>query len=958
MADTADPVLTEAPVGPTAPQREVTREGGGGSHPAGETATPTKRASRRFAVGLAAIAAAGFAWRAFYIVAVKFYKWNGTDACDGADLCGDAIYYNLQARLNATGRLFQDPLSTTSMPMPAADHPPMAALVLTPISWITSNLLVQRFVMALIGTASIVVIGMLGRRVARGGDGRLAAQADAIGWIAAAVAAVNANLWMNDGLLMSESVATLGIAVSLLLVYRFHDEPSVPNAAWLGFAVGMTILSRAEMALFVPLVVLPVALLSKRLRWAQRVGRFGIAAGLVVLVLAPWSAWNATRFEKPVLISTNDGITLIGANCPPTYYEGGVGFWVLSCRDDAYNQLDPSLDQSQVSAELRTQAFDFIRNNKRQLPYVAEIRVRRIWNLYYPHQMVFLNKGEGREAWASWTGILAADALLVLSVFGSVWLWKRRISVWPLVATAVIASLTAMVFYGIARFRLPADIAMSVLGAVAIDELARRTIAWWRARPERVAERDRRRGRASTDNELMGREEKSAGEHFPALDAYRGLAMTLVLLNHASYSTGFINRGLQPDASLNEKFFGPLMARTDLGVTAFFVLSGFLLFRPFARNMLAGRPVPDRHALKSFYLRRVLRIFPAYWAALFGIAVIFGLRIRGIGNWIANLFFLPAFGYPAEVCEGGSCRTAYAITQAWSIGIEVTFYVVLPIIAIAIHHLAKRREGGARVAVMLASVGALYLVTVVFRLVVVFARPGWARQSLLWLPMYLDIFAVGMALAVISTAIKAGYRMPRLGDWLTAHPNLCWAITGAIFVFMAMLPLAKEPFGLNGNEYLARQFLYGLGSSIWLWPAMFGDQTKGRLRAFLSSRPMVYLGAISLSFYLWHLNILEAVKDWTIPGYAVLQQRAADAGPNGGLASVATFTGNFVVVAVLTWLLSFAVGSVLYRSVEVPFLRLKGKPIRSLFVRPPLDGPDRLDRPDPAPRDLAEASSS
>jgi peptidoglycan/LPS O-acetylase OafA/YrhL len=750
------------------------------------------------------------------------------------------------------------------------------------------------------------------------------------------VAAVNANLWMNDALPMSESIATVGIATTLLLVYRFHDEPNWKRAAWLGLACGLTILARAEMALLIPLVVLPVALWARRLSIGQRVARFGVVAGIAIVVLMPWTLFNAARFAKPVLISTNDGITLVGANCDTTYYQGGIGFWSLDCRNQAAAGLDPALDQSQVSADLRSQAFDYIRANKAQVPQVVEVRLRRLWNAYYPNQMVYLNTGEGREAWASWTGIVMADVLLALSAFGAFWLWKRRVPVWPLVATAVIASVTAVIFYGIARFRLPADIAMCVLGAVAIDELARRSWRWWQARPERVEERRqaraRRRGEVDVNNTPEGKTEVSGGAHFPCLDAFRAIAMTLVLINHAAYSTGYISRSQQAGATAAERIIGPILARTDLGVTAFFVLSGFLLFRPFALRIIAGA---DVGSLRTFYRRRVLRIFPAYWVALFGIAIVFGLHISGIKSWIANIFLLPALGAQAQVCDGDVCHVAYGITQAWSIGIEATFYLVLPFLAIAMSRLARRREAMGKVGTMLASVAVVYLVSVAFRLIVVFANPSWARESLIWLPMYLDIFAVGMALAVISAAVTTKQPMPRVIDRMAAHPWWCWIAVAGIYAFMTLLPLASEPFGLDGNEYLARQLLYGIGSAIWLWPAIFGDQTKGRLRAFLASRPMVYLGAISLSFYLWHLNILEQVKDWTVPNYSQLQNLAAHPPPGNTLAGVATFTGNVLEVAVITWLISFVVASVLFRAVELPYLRLRDKPLRTLLHRPP-----------------------
>src|SRR5690349_18394994 len=80
------------------------------------------------------------------------------------------------------------------------------------------------------------------------------------------------------------------------------------------------------------------------------------------------------------------------------------------------------------------------------------------------------------------------------------------------------------------------------------------------------------------------RSERSAGTHFPCLDAYRGIGMTMVLLNHAAYATGFPFRDTPLSNALT-----PFIARLDLSVPMFFVMSAFLLYRPFAKATLQDR---------------------------------------------------------------------------------------------------------------------------------------------------------------------------------------------------------------------------------------------------------------------------------------------------------------------------------------------------------------------------------
>jgi peptidoglycan/LPS O-acetylase OafA/YrhL len=145
---------------------------------------------------------------------------------------------------------------------------------------------------------------------------------------------------------------------------------------------------------------------------------------------------------------------------------------------------------------------------------------------------------------------------------------------------------------------------------------------------------------------------------------------------------------------------------------------------------------------------------------------------------------------------------------------------------------------------------------------------------------------------------------------------------------MTRFPPPAEPFGLSSGEYLVRQFVYGIASVLWLWPAIFGDQQRTRLRRALAWRPLVYLGSISLSFYLWHVAFVAVAKSWTVPDYDARLALEANPPPGNPLAGVATFTGNALVVTLITWGLSFVVAAVLYRVVERPLLELKSRPLR------------------------------
>jgi 4-amino-4-deoxy-L-arabinose transferase-like glycosyltransferase len=278
---------------------------------------------------------------------------------------------------------------------------------------------------------------------------------------------------MNDGLIMSDTLATLCIIGLLLGIYAYLARPDLRRALLVGLLTGVTALTRAEMLLVIPLIVAPV-MLGRRFgapeARADRWRHIGAAVGVTLLTLAPWMIFNATRFERPVFISTNEGLTLYGANCPDTYFGPALGFWSINCA--LTYPMPADFDQSEKSVEFRRAALEYLGDHADRLPSVLVARELRTWSLWRVDQMAFYNTGEGREEWASWTGVIQYWLLVPVAVAGGVILRRRRdVRLLPLLAMPVLVVIVSAVFYGIPRFRLPAEITIVVLAAAALDHL-------------------------------------------------------------------------------------------------------------------------------------------------------------------------------------------------------------------------------------------------------------------------------------------------------------------------------------------------------------------------------------------------------------------------------------------------------------------------------------------------------
>jgi len=102
---------------------------------------------------------------------------------------------------------------------------------------------------------------------------------------------------------MSEALATLSVALAILLTYRFLRAPKPSTAAWVGVAVGVAMLARAELGLLLPLMVLPVVLMLQALPFKRQILLFLLTCAVSFVVVCPWLVANLTRFDTCPLFS-------------------------------------------------------------------------------------------------------------------------------------------------------------------------------------------------------------------------------------------------------------------------------------------------------------------------------------------------------------------------------------------------------------------------------------------------------------------------------------------------------------------------------------------------------------------------------------------------------------------------------------------------------------------------------
>ncbi|MGO9926222.1 MAG: acyltransferase family protein [Mycobacterium sp.] len=344
----------------------------------------------------------------------------------------------------------------------------------------------------------------------------------------------------------------------------------------------------------------------------------------------------------------------------------------------------------------------------------------------------------------------------------------------------------------------------------------------------------------------------------PAVEGMRACAAVGVVVTHVAFQTGHSTGAV-----------GRLFGRFDLAVAVFFALSGFLLWRGHAATArdLGSRPRTG-HYLRS----RVVRIMPAYVVAVVVILTLLpDADHASLTVWLANLTLTQI--YVPLTLTGG-------LTQMWSLSVEVSFYLALPILAL----LARRLPVRGRVP----AIAALAALSWSWGWLPLHSGPG--LNPLNWPPAFFSWFAAGMLLAEWA---YSGIGLPHR----LARQRVLMAAVAVLAYLVAASPLAG-PEGLvpgTAAQFAVKMAMGSLVALALVAPLVLDrPDTPHRV---LGTTGMVTLGRWSYGLFVWHLAALALV-------FPVL--------------GTFPFTGRMPEVLVLTLIFGFAIAAVSYALVESP----------------------------------------
>lgn len=375
----------------------------------------------------------------------------------------------------------------------------------------------------------------------------------------------------------------------------------------------------------------------------------------------------------------------------------------------------------------------------------------------------------------------------------------------------------------------------------------------------------------SEERDAQGGLEQVAGvDRVASLTGIRAVAAILVVGTHAAYTTGKYTHG----------YWGLVEARMEIGVPIFFVLSGFLLFRPWVKAVVIDRPSPS---VSRYVRHRIRRIMPAYVIVVLFAYVLYHFREAGPNpghSWYGlfrNLTLTQIYcdGYLGKYLHQG-------LTQMWSLAVEASFYVLLPFLAYFLLVVISRRRW--RPHLVVGTLLTLALISPTW-LALVHIDHWFPDGARLWLPTYLAWFLGGMLLTVLQA----------MGVRCYAFVAIPLAI---ISYFIVATPIGGAPTTSPASawEAVVKTVFYTVIATLAVAPIALGD--RGLYSRLLASRPMVWLGEISYEIFLIHLVTMEFTMDYVVRAHV--------------------YTGSMLYLFAATLVLTIPPAWLLHRLTKVP----------------------------------------
>ena len=326
---------------------------------------------------------------------------------------------------------------------------------------------------------------------------------------------------------------------------------------------------------------------------------------------------------------------------------------------------------------------------------------------------------------------------------------------------------------------------------------------------------------------------------FIAGDPIRGIAVLAVVIYHAAAFAVIAKPG-----AFTSSYGGPLthvIVLLELAYYAFFVLSGYLIAGPFVRAFIEGREPPS---VPTYLRNRALRLVPALW-------VIFTLLLVWHGTFDASTRQIVAvYGFAQSLDPS---IASFLVGPAWTLHIEVGFYLAVPVVAAAATRVAGPRLGhDGRLRLVLVLMALVAVAGLAFRELVP-ATPQWQRSA----PAMLYTFCPGVALAALELIVPG-----RMRTWSRASLAAPLILAGSLVATMVYVTIAGSGYEVSPRTGLDVGLAAMLATGGWVAAALVHQWHTGSCPRIVNTGAARWLGVRSYSLYVIHQGVLLTFFNW------------------------------------------------------------------------------------------------